>query len=164
MTELALVASDSADAPPKRGRGRLLMLALPLLLGAGGFASSYMGFWSPLALAGLGGDAPAHAAPGEAASAFIDLPAINVTLPDARPRQLHLVVKLEVAAEQAEAVGHLLPRVMDAFNTFLTGIAPEAFERRGILEIMREELRTRVQLALETDAPVEVLIMEFALK
>ena len=72
--------------------------------------------------------------------------------------------KLEVPADQAKAIERLLPRVMDAFNTFVTGIAPEAFERRGILEIMREELKTRVQLALKTDAPVDVLIMEFALK
>lgn len=164
MTELALAVPDSADAPPRSGRRRLLMLALPLLLAAGGFATGYMGLWSPLALAGFGGTAPAQAAPGEPGTAFVDVPAINVTLPDARPRQLHLVVKLEVAAGQEKEVERLLPRVMDAFNTFVTGIAPEAFERRGILEIMREELKTRVQLALETQSPVEVLIMEFALK
>lgn len=164
MTELALAGPPIADAPPRRGRKRLLMLALPVLLAGGGFASSYFGLWSPLALTGLGGETPAHAAPGEPATAFIDVPAINVTLPDARPRLLHLAVKLEVPAGEAKAVEHLLPRVLDAFNTFLTGIAPEAFERRGILEIMREELKTRVQLALKTDAPVEVLIMEFALK
>ena len=108
--------------------------------------------------------AASSAAPGAPATAFIDLPEVNVTLPDARPRQLHMVVKLEVPEDRAEAVERLLPRVMDAFNTFVTAIAPEAFERRGILEIMREELKTRVQLALGTDAPVEVLIMEFALK
>lgn len=165
MTELALAGADSAEAPaPRRGRKLLLMAALPLLLAAGGFASSYLGYWSPLDLVGLGDPAPAHPAPGEPATAFVDVPAINITLPDARPRQLHLVVKLEVEAGEAATVERLLPRVMDAFNTFVTGIAPEAFERRGILEIMREELRTRVQLALKTGAPVEVLIMEFAVK
>lgn len=164
MTELALAGADDAAGPqPRRGRRWLLILGLPLLLGGGGFASSYLGYWSPLALAGFGGDAPAAQTAGDA-TAFVDVPAINVTLPDARPRLLHLLVKLEVPADQAKAIERLLPRVMDAFNTFVTGIAPEAFERRGILEIMREELKTRVQLALKTDAPVDVLIMEFALK
>lgn len=164
MTELALAGADSAEAPPPRGRRKLLlMLALPLLLGGAGFASSYLGYWSPLALLG-GSDTAAEATPDVPGTAFVDVPAINVTLPDARPRQLHLVAKLEVPAARAAAVERLLPRVLDTFNTFLTDIAPEAFERRGILEIMREELKTRVQLALQTDAPVEVLIMEFAVK
>lgn len=164
MTDLALAGPDAADAPPqRRGRRMMLMLALPLLLAGAGFGSSYLGFWSPLSLAGLGDQVPA-AVPGAPATDFVDVPPINITLPDARPRQLHLVVKLEVAAGRAAEVERLLPRVLDAFNTFVTGIAPEAFDRRGILEIMREELKTRVQLALQTDLPVEVLIMEFALK
>ena len=165
MTELALAGADAAaDPQPRHGRKWLLILGLPLLLAGGGFASSYLGYWSPLALAGLGGDAAAPRPVVGDATAFVDVPAINITLPDARPRLLHLLVKLEVAESQAKAVERLLPRVMDAFNTFLTGIAPEAFERRGILEIIREELKTRVQLATKTDAPVDVLIMEFALK
>ena len=167
MTELALAGPDTGGAPTRRrGRRRMLMLALPVLLAGGGFASSYLGAWSPLSLAGFGGhDASREAASrGSPATAFVDVPPIDITLPDARPRQLHLVVKLEVGAGSAATVERLLPRVLDAFNTFVTGIAPEAFERRGILEIMREELKTRVQLALETDTPVEVLIMEFALK
>ena len=165
MTELALSGSTSAAEPqPRRGRKWLLILGLPLVLAGGGFASSYLGYWSPLAIAGFGSEAPITPAKVGDATAFVDVPAINITLPDARPRLLHLLVKLEVAEGQAKAVERLLPRVMDAFNTFLTGIAPEAFERRGILEIMREELKTRVQLALKTDAPIDVLIMEFALK
>ena len=139
------------------------MLALPLVAAGAGFASSYLGLWSPLALAGLSAQTTAQ---GEESghTTFVDVPAIDLTLPDARPRMLHLVVKLEVDEAHAEEVARLLPRVLDTFNPVLTGIAPEAFERRGILEIVREELRTRVRIALGTGIPVGVLIMEFGLK
>lgn len=162
MTDIALTDTDPAPRPPGKSRRRLLFVALALLIAGGGFASSYMGLWSPLALAGLSGSTATQAE--TARTTFIDVPPINVTLPDARPRMLHLVVKLEVDEASAKETLRLLPRVMDTFNTFLTGIAPDAFERRGILEIIREELRTRVQIALDSQVPVGVLIMEFGLK
>lgn len=165
MTDIALADTDPAPRPPGKSRRRLLFVALALLIAGGGFASSYMGLWSPLALAGLSGLSGGTATQADTArTTFIDVPPINVTLPDARPRMLHLVVKLEVDEASAKETLRLLPRVMDTFNTFLTGIAPDAFERRGILEIIREELRTRVQIALESQVPVGVLIMEFGLK
>jgi|GEM_PF-772118 len=163
MTDIALTVPDTAKEPAPKRRRRLLKLALPLVLGGAGFASTYIGLWSPSALLGLSALQQAQTTP-TGTTAFIDLPAINLTIPDARPRMLHLVVKLEVDEAHAKEVQRLLPRVLDTFNTFLTGIAPEAFERRGILEIVREELRTRVLLALESRIPVGVLIMEFALK
>ena len=162
MTDIALTDTDPEPRPPGKSRRRLLFVALALLIAGGGFASSYMGLWSPLAVAGLSGSTATQAE--TARTTFIDVPPINVTLPDARPRMLHLVVKLEVDEPSAKETLRLLPRVLDAFNTFLTGIAPDAFERRGILEIIREELRTRVQIALESQVPVGVLIMEFGLK
>jgi len=77
---------------------------------------------------------------------------------------LHLVVKIETVAANRAVVEEMTPRLIDSFNTFLTGIAPAAFDRRGILEIVREELGNRARLALGEGVAAEVLIQEFAIR
>lgn len=161
MTDLALTGADAPAAKPKRRR--MLMLALPLLTAGAGAASTYFGYWSPLALVGMGTAEASHA-PEKSVVAFVDLPPINVTLPGPQPRMLHLAIKLETDEAAREALEHLLPRVSDAFNTFLTGVAPQAFDRRGILEVIRDELTARARTAVGKDIPVSVLVTEFALK
>ncbi|MRX49705.1 flagellar basal body protein FliL [Paracoccus sp. S-4012] len=158
MTDLALTDAAAAAAPAPRRRRRLAILTLPVLAAGLGFGSSYLGYWSPGALLQGGGS---EAAPQVV---FVDVAPINVTLPDARPRTLHLVVKLETTEAAKSRIEALSPRVIDSFNTFVTGIAPAAFERRGILDVVREELGSRARLALGEDLPVEVLIIEFGLK
>lgn len=141
------------------------MLALPVLAAGTGAASTYLGYWSPLALVGMGtGTAKAAHGPDAPVVAFVDLPPINVTLPGPQPRMLHLAIKLETDEAARAALEHLLPRVSDAFNTFLTGVAPQAFDRRGILEVVRDELTARARAAVGNDIPVSVLVTEFALK
>lgn len=172
MTDLAL--TDAAPPAPRRKGRKLLLLALPLLAAGAGAAGSYLDYVSPLAMVGLGADSAEAGAKaeggehGEAAAgpgiAFVDLPDINVSLPGAQPRMLHLAVKLETDAPKKAEVEHLLPRVSDAFNTFLTGISPQAFDRRGILEVIRDELTTRAREAIGNDIRVDVLVTEFALK
>ena len=164
MTDLALTTVEDAPAAPPSRRRKLLLLALPLIAVLAGGAASYMGYVAPLAILCLGGGAAATGAEAEAEVVFVDLPAINVTLPDANPRLLHLVGKLETDEASREAVEHLLPRVSDAFNTFLTGIAPAAFDRRGILEVVREELVTRARQAVGEGHHLDVLVTEFTLK
>ena len=57
--------TDTADAtvaePGKSRIGRLMPLLLPVLAMGGGAASTYLGFWSPLALISSS-EAPASAA------------------------------------------------------------------------------------------------------
>ncbi|AXC49035.1 flagellar basal body protein FliL [Paracoccus suum] len=160
MTDLALTTNDVAEPTAGRRRRMVLLLVLPVLAALAGGASTYFGLWSPLSL--IGG--AHHGAADEPEVVFVPVPPINVTLPDLRPRLLHLIVTIETTEAGKAKVEHLQPRVTDAFNTFLTGIAPAAFDRRGILEIIREELTTRARLAIGADVPVEVLVTEFALK
>lgn len=158
MTDLALTTND--DATPRRAlRRRMLMMALPVLAALAGAASTYLGLWSPMTL--IGGAGPTADQPE---AVFVPLPPINVTLPDTRPRLLRLALTIETTAAGKAKVEYLQPRITDAFNGFLTGIAPAAFDRRGILEIVREELTTRARLAIGNDIPIKVLVTEFALK
>lgn len=158
MNDLVMAAAEAEEPPPRKRGRRLLLLALPLVAAGLGFGSGYAGLWSPLAL--LSG--PAREAGPEIV--FVDLPPIALTLPDTNPRMLHLVVKIETVAANRAVVEEMTPRLIDSFNTFLTGIAPAAFDRRGILEIVREELGNRARLALGEGVAAEVLIQEFAIR
>lgn len=144
------------------GKKRLLLpLLLTIALGGAGFASTYLGFWSPLSL--VSKDKSAPAAHTEEV-AFVDVPTIELTLPGGRHRTLVLQSKIETVPGAEEEIEKLLPRVSDAFNGFLSGVDPVAFDKRGVLEIIKYELTSRATETL-TDLPVnDLLITEFRLK
>lgn len=126
-----------------------------------GVAAGYLGYWSPRAL--LTRDGGEAASPARD-SVILEFPALDITLPDLRPRRLHLAIALDVPRGESKRVEAQIPRMRDSFIVFLTGIAPAAFERRGILDVVRDEMSTRARLALDDEVPVEVLIQEFVLK
>ena len=57
-----------------------------------------------------------------------------------------------------------MPRVSDAFTSFLSGIDPAAYDKRGVLEIIRAELLARTRYVLGEDAIKDLLITEFRFK
>lgn len=141
-----------------RGRSALTMAVLLSLAGAGSFAAAYAGLVSPLAMLRSG------EVSGKAAKAgFVDVPRIMVPLSGGE-RQLALSVKLEVAPERAAAIKQQMPRILDSFNLFLSNIAPAAMDRRGVLEIIRAELQTRINMLLGEVGAAKVLITEFAIQ
>ncbi|MFD1796708.1 flagellar basal body protein FliL [Paracoccus aurantiacus] len=147
------------EVPARRGRGRLALIALVLSAGICGFAASYMGFVSPLAM--FSKDA-GHSEPLPEIG-FVDVPRIVVPMPG-RNRQLMMSIKLEVAPQDAAQVQLLMPRIADSFTGFLSDIDPAAMDRRGVLEIIRAELTTRAQIVLGDGIVKEVLITEFAIQ
>lgn len=155
--------ADAAESIEQTGgRKRLLLpLLLTAVLGGAGFASTYLGFWSPLSL--VSKDKAAHVGmPAEVV--FVDVPVIELTLPGGRHRTLVLQSKIETVPGAEKEIEKLLPRVSDAFNGFLSGVDPVAFDKRGVLEIIKYELTTRATETL-TDLPVnDLLITEFRLK
>lgn len=159
--------TDTADAtvaePGKSRIGRLMPLLLPVLALGGGAASTYLGFWSPLALISSS-EAPAepHAAGPEIA--FVDVPRIVLTVPGERTQTLALTVMIEVAPEAKAQALALMPRITDSYNGFLSRIDSSAFSRRGILEIIRAELATRTRFVLGDDAVRDLLITEFRIQ
>lgn len=156
------VAALPAEAPPRSRKTMLLALAA-LLLGGGGFASTYLGIWSPGAFLGKGGDHPiaeAEVAP----VVFVDVPQIRLNIPGSRGRELVLSVSIETDSAQRAGIEHLMPRVLDAFTGFLAGIDHDAYDKRGVLEIIRAELVTRSRFVLG-EAPVkDLLITEFLIQ
>lgn len=157
MTEAAV---GPVDEPKPNGKKRVLLMAVAaLLLGGGGFASTYLGFWSPAALLAPG---PEKAA--ESSAVFVDVPAIALHMPGSPPRELILSASIETdQAHQAE-VKHLMPRVMDAFTSFLSEVDRAAYDKRGVLEIIRAELVTRTRYVLGEEAVRDLLITEFRIR
>lgn len=154
--------ADTSDMPAKK-KGMLLPILLVAALGGGGFASTYLGLWSPAGLlAGGGAEKPvAEVAPQVD---FVDVPQIRLSIPANPPRVLTLAAKIETDAASRAQVEHLMPRVTDAFNAFLSEIDPAAFGRRGVLEIVRAELATRSRYVLGDAAVKDLLITEFMLQ
>lgn len=145
--------------PAKRGRSKLLLAGVVLIAGLGGFAASYLGFVSPSALLASEEKAEAHGPlPG-----YVDVPRIMLPLAG-RNRQLVLSIKLETTADHVAGITQQLPRILDSFNSFLSDIDPAAFDRRGVLEIVRAELQTRVDMLLGEPRVGNVLITEFAIQ
>ncbi|MGZ3215361.1 flagellar basal body-associated FliL family protein [Paracoccus sp. T5] len=157
MTE---AVADAAETP--RGKkGLLVPIAAALLLGGGGFASTYLGLWSP---AGLMAEPAAEPQTAHAAVEFIDVPRVEIVVPGGRARSLVLAATIETDASHAADVRHLMPRVSDAFTTFLSGVDPDAYDKRGVLEVIRAELVTRTRFVLGEEPVKDLLITEFRFK
>ncbi|WP_134724869.1 flagellar basal body-associated FliL family protein [Paracoccus luteus] len=158
------ITDPSGAAPPRSRLGRLLPVLIAAAALAGGMGTTYLGLWSPMALL-AGGDKPAdHAAPAGPGVVFVDVPRIVLTIPGPRPKSLALTALIEVDPASESQARALMPRVTDAFNSFLSDIDPAAFERRGILEIIRLELATRARFVLGDAALRDLLITEFRIQ
>lgn len=155
------VAELPPEAPPRKKRTMVLAAAI-LLLGGGGFASTYLGLWSPASLLGNAAD---HATPSSVTPVvFVDVPPIRLNIPGSRGRELVLSVSIETDESHRVEIEHLMPRVLDAFTGFLAGIDPEAYDKRGVLEIIRTELVTRSRYVLGEDPVKDLLITEFLIR
>lgn len=153
-------ATEAAPPPMEKKKGILIPLIVAALMGAGGFASTFLGFWSP---ADLFSTDP-KSARAEAGFEFMDIPTIEMTIPGANARSLVLAVSLEVAPRDRAAVQAMMPRVLDAMNGFLSDIDPAAYDKRGVLEIIRAELLTRIGHVLGGPLVKDLLITEFRIR
>ncbi len=158
MTEHATTEA----APPRKRCGKLLFLvALPVLLGAGG-----AGAWSAGLIPGMGSHAPASAAAAAAAPEkpiFVDMPDIvaNLNAPGRRSSYIKLRSKLEVArAADARALQEAMPRLQDLFTTYLREVRPEELRGSAGTYRLREELMVRAGLAAPPAQVTDVLFVE----
>lgn len=154
------ISEPIEDSPPRPLGRRLLPILLPVLALAAGFSITYTGLLSPLSLL-----APAAPVPQAAPVAvFLDVPRIILTIPGERTQTLALAVVVEIDPAAADTARLLMPRIADSFNGFLSQVDPVAFSRRGILEIIREELATRTRFILGEAAVRDLLITEFRIQ
>ena len=159
------MTEHATEAPPRRSRGKqLLLLALPVLLGAGG-----AGAWFAGLLPGKGSDTPvtaAAAAPPEK-PIFVDMPDIvaNLNAPGRRSSYIKLRSKLEVArAADARALEEAMPRLQDLFTTYLREVRPEELRGSAGTYRLREELMVRASLAAPPAQVTDVLVVELLLQ
>ncbi|WP_199258767.1 flagellar basal body-associated FliL family protein [Paracoccus binzhouensis] len=158
------VADINTEEKSGRGLGRILLpLGLALGLGGAGFASTWLGFWSPLSLLAPQQETPAAEA-ALPAVVFVDIPQIVLTLAGPRARMLVMTVKIETDQAHRAEVDYLTPRLLDTFNSFLADIDASAFEKRGILDILRDEMATRAVFVLGREAFTDILITEFRIQ
>jgi flagellar FliL protein len=148
-------------APSARsGRKKLLLLAIPLVVGGIG-AGLWFGGVLPRLL-GKGHDRQqAEAAP--VTPVYIDLPEMvaNLNGTQRRPSYVKLVARLEVAKpEDVERVKATLPRVLDLFQTYLREMRPEELRGAAGTYRLREELIARADIAVAPSRIVDVLFTE----
>lgn len=153
-------ANPASDPSAKAsGKKALVPILAAAALAGGGFASTYLGLWSPAALL-----APKAEAPVLPAAVFVAVPVIELAIPGGSGQSLVLAASIETDAAHKAEVMHLMPRVQDAFTAFLSGIDPAAYDKRGVLEIIRAELVTRCRYVLGQEALKDLLITEFRFK
>jgi len=149
-------ADDAAEAPPKKGKGKLIILiAVPVvLLGAGA------GLWfSGILPHALGmnkheehAEEPAKLVP----PTYIDVPEMVANLNSAnhKPSYVKLNARVEVPKpEDAEKVKAALPRLQDMMQTYLREMRPEELRGSAGTYRLREELLVRANAAV---APAKI--------
>ncbi|MFV0293218.1 MAG: flagellar basal body-associated FliL family protein [Paracoccus sp. (in: a-proteobacteria)] len=151
--------ASAEELPARSGRGKIMLSGAVLLAGLGAFTASYLGIVSPSEF--LAEDRMDEAV--MPVMGFVDVPRIAVPMVG-RDRQLVLSIKLEVVPDKVAEIQLLMPRVADSFNSFLSDVDPAAIDRRGVLEIIRGELRARADMILGADVVDNVLITEFAIQ
>lgn len=143
----------------KLSRKMLIIVgAAVLVLGGGG-----AGAWSYL---GHGTKKPEHVEAKPAT--FVDLPEVLVNLSNSgSDRTQYLKVKVTLEVPDKESVPHiqpLMPRVMDAFQTYLRELRPTDLDGSAGLYRLKEELTRRVNVAVAPNKITAVLFKEIVVQ
>jgi flagellar FliL protein len=163
---------DESEQPAAKSKFRLKLpqLKLPplkwMIIGGAGF----------LVLAGGGGGAyfffagSGHKEPQVAVkpATFVDLPDVLVNLSNAgNDRTQYLKVKIVLELPDATLVPQiqpLMPRVMDAFQTYLRELRPTDLDGSAGLYRLKEELTRRVNAAVAPNRITAVLFKEIVVQ
>jgi flagellar protein FliL len=151
------------EAQPAKKRFGLPSMKVLIIAGAGiavlggGGAGAYLMFFKSHAEA-----KPAPAAPKPAV--FVDLPEVLVNLSSAgseRAQYLKAKIVLELAdQEMINKIQPVMPRVMDAFQTYLRELRASDLDGSAGLYRMKEELTRRVNVAIAPGKINAVLFKE----
>ncbi len=155
--------TDTAQGPGKRGPGkkRLLLLAVPLVLGAVGAGLWFSGV-APRLL-GLSRSTVQASQKAGAAPVFVALPEMVANLNGGARRTsfVKLVARVELAKPgDLAAFNAVQPRVIDLFQTYLRDMRPEELRGSEGTYRLREELIARANLAAAPVRVVDVLFTE----
>ncbi len=156
---------DETDPPAVKAKQKLplkmiIIAAAGLLVLGGGGAAGY------LFLGGASHDTLAQSATKPAI--FVDLPDVLVNLSNAgtdRPQYLKVKIVLELPDPTVVAqIQPLMPRVMDAFQTYLRELRPTDLDGSAGLYRLKEELTRRVNAAVSPNRITAVLFKEIVVQ
>jgi flagellar FliL protein len=153
-------AEGESAAPKKSGflsRKLVIMVAAGLLV-AGGGGGGYFLFFKK-------GHSEEKAAPVvvKAPPAFLDLPDVLVNLQSQNNLKAKIVLEVE-DQKLVEQIKPLMPRVMDAFQTYLREMRQSDLEGSAGLYRLRDELTKRVNLAVAPTKINAVLFKEIVVQ
>src|SRR5262245_33125613 len=146
MSEAETPPAEGEAAPKKGGKKLLIMIAAGLLLlaGVGAGGAYFLGFFG-------GSESGEEAADHVEASAeietptFHELPEMVVRLEGGQGPYLKLVVTLDLsAADYAEPIKAIEPRLIDLLQIYLMELTPDDIKSAAGLHHVREELLKRV--------------------
>jgi flagellar FliL protein len=140
---------------------KVMIIAGAGLLVVGGGGGAYFYFFG-----GSGHEKPAAVAAKPAI--FVDLPDVLVNLSNAsNDRTQYLKVKIVLEVPDPEVVTQiqpLMPRVMDAFQTYLRELRPTDLDGSAGLYRLKEELTRRVNAAVSPNHITAVLFKEIVVQ
>ena len=138
----------------------MIIAAAGLIVVGGGGAGGYLFF------GGSKHEEPAH--PVAKPATFVDLPDVLVNLSNAgTDRTQYLKVKVVLELPDAGLVAQiqpLMPRVMDAFQTYLRELRPTDLDGSAGLYRLKEELTRRVNVAVAPNKITAVLFKEIVVQ
>lgn len=164
--QAAEVEAELDDDAEKAAPKRKLPLKLIIIAGAalvavgGGGTGAYFLLRAPP-------PAPQQAAATAKAAVFVDLPEVLVNLSNTGDRTQYLKVKvvLELADQTLiQQIQPVMPRVMDAFQTYLRELRPTDLEGSAGLYRLKEELTRRVNGAIAPNRINAVLFKEIVVQ
>jgi len=163
---------EGAEGAPEAGKKKfslklpskkvLIIVAAALLLVGG--AGGYLMFFSH------GGEKEKAAEAEHAAkpAVFVDLPEVLVNLSNPggeRTQYLKVKVVLELPEQKMiEQITPIMPRVMDAFQTYLRELRPTDLDGSAGLYRLKEELTRRVNVAIAPNRVSAVLFKEIVVQ
>ena len=168
----AAVADDIEDGEGAVEQPKRKLFALPplkyLLIGVGallligGGAGAYVFMFSKPS------EPKAAAAPVVKPAVFVDLPEVLVNLSTAggdRPQYLKVKVVLELSDQtMINHIQPIMPRVMDAFQTYLRELRPSDLDGSAGLYRLKEELTRRVNASIAPSRINAVLFKEIVVQ
>ncbi len=157
---------DETDEQPAAKPAKKLPLKLIAIAAAGLIVLGGGGAAAYLFLRGASHDKPAQAAAKPAI--FVDLPDVLVNLSNAgtdRTQYLKVKIVLELPdPSQVAQIQPLMPRVMDAFQTYLRELRPTDLDGSAGLYRLKEELTRRVNAAVAPNRITAVLFKEIVVQ
>ncbi len=159
--ELAQTDAGEAEAKPHGSKKKLILLAVPVLLGAIGAGVWFSGILSP-APPPSEVEASAEPQPVNRQPVFVSMPDITANLnAPGRRAFIRLKSQVEVAGPQdAAALQAAMPRLVDLFTTYLREIRPEELRGSAGTHRLREELIARANIAAAPARVTDVLFTE----